>query len=198
MKKILFSLLLIFTVFNFLVLRVDAAITSDQIDGNSTNIILPSEFNSGVETTISLNGIEGGIGYYQIINVTNNQELLSAYNDAQADTTKVDALVTAMNSDSNIMDPTNWEQIPEGGKITPEYQYGEGDIIMLVVKYESATTTKYNLKTSKIEVKNNTTNSTNKPAVENKDTGIEDWYLVLVPIAIIGGAYLVTRRHRYE
>lgn len=200
MRKILFSLLLIFTVFNFLVIKVDAAIVADQIDIDASNIVLPNDFADDVETTIGLSGIEGGIGYYQVINITNNQDLLTAYNNAQADRTKINDLLIAMNSDENIMDSSNWEEIPATGKIIPKFEYGDGDTMLLVVKYLSQTTEKYNLKTYTMKVENNnaTTKSDGKKTEENKDTGIEDWYFVLVPISIIGGAYLVSRRHRYE
>ena len=198
MKKILLSIITTLIIFNCLILGVNAAtITSDQIDINSSYIQMPSELVSEKQATIGLSNLDGALGYYQIINITNNQDLLNAYDGAQQDNTKLDTLVTTLNNDSAVTNDENWNSINENEGtfvFTPSFEAASGDKMLLVVKYQSQTDTKYNLKVYGIEG----ATSTDDEEVKNSDTGIADWYLVIVPIAIIAGAVLVTKKNRYE
>lgn len=199
MKKVLSYLLVISFLFTGFINNVGAiTVSKDDVDLDENYIKLPDSLVLDEENVVGLKGLEGALAYYQVINVSNDTNLYEKYKAALVssdDSSAINDFFEALNGTSGaVYDDNNWSDIIDG-KFTPALSGVQaGDKLLLWVKYASQTKTVYSLSIYEIGEANNPASDT----TENPDTGINDWYWYLIPVALIVGSALVIKKNRYE
>lgn len=187
MKKYISYILLAVFAFNICLVGVNAI----EIDNNK--IVLPDKLEKS--SAVQFNTGDATSGYFQVLNITNDKELIEAYNDyddATDEDTK-DAYLTSLEEELNdVIQEDSWVKI-EDELMNLDFELEAGKVYLAIVKATSSTDDTaepiYGVKVYGIasDVKENTT--------ENKDTGINDTLLIIgVPVLLIAGVYLTTKK----
>ena len=186
MKKIISYILLAVFVLAVCVSNVSA------LEINNDEILMPSKIEDGVNIQYSYEG--GSNNYYQIIDVSNNDELIDVYNNyvsASDEDTEAAYLTELESLLDGVAQDENWVAI-SGNEATFEYSPEPGHSYLLIIKVASSDNDEavHGVRLYEVPVE-----ESNDKITENEDTGINDTLLIVgVPMLLVAGVYFTTRK----
>lgn len=174
-------------------------IPAANMDLKGEYIQFPDTLEINKENNLIIQQADERVSHYQVLNVTKNTELCSAYENGITGNGSVENFVLALNTEINSgvsgYNENNW--LPVGEKIIPTISnVNNGDKILLLVKSASATDTRYAAKIYSIGEGGSSASTTDN--TKNPNTGINDVLWVIIPGVLILGTALVVRKNKYE